>query len=136
MRISDWSSDVCSSDLIHYKRGAPRLFRPENNAVARHHESHVQAPHGPVAASHVQARLPRRYRRACPPAAHEADTRTGATYRQLLLHRCRMLSPPAPPERRASSDESIGCAAPGGARTPGVHEPTWSVRRWRGGLLG
>src|SRR3546814_5395150 len=34
MRISDWSSDVCSSDLQHYSHCAPRVHS-ENLAIQR-----------------------------------------------------------------------------------------------------
>src|SRR3546814_4179925 len=30
MRISDWSSDVCSSDLIRHAENVGRLFRPDD----------------------------------------------------------------------------------------------------------
>src|SRR3546814_13720844 len=38
MRISDWSSDVCSSDLIDQKEAQPRLARGAAGAAGRDHE--------------------------------------------------------------------------------------------------
>src|SRR3546814_8191652 len=40
MRISDWSSDVCSSDLIHNERG----YRKVRRALARQYDIGWQEP--------------------------------------------------------------------------------------------
>src|SRR3546814_13305881 len=37
MRISDWSSDVCSSDLKAVKRGEVAFFAPPSNALVHAH---------------------------------------------------------------------------------------------------
>src|SRR3546814_6887434 len=34
MRISDWSSDVCSSDLVNYRTGAQAFYLPDGSSVA------------------------------------------------------------------------------------------------------
>src|SRR3546814_4406370 len=55
MRISDWSSDVCSSDLRlpRHEQGRARLLR--NRAPRRHAEGH----HRPPADARRAVRLPR-----------------------------------------------------------------------------
>src|SRR3546814_6389261 len=42
MRISDWSSDVCSSDLEAYRRGAQHQVRIQTRLGLRHAPMHEQ----------------------------------------------------------------------------------------------
>src|SRR3546814_13335387 len=57
MRISDWSSDVCSSDLADENRGVPGpVIRHQEGPVVgdqlgeqRHDEEHQEDPEGPPA---------------------------------------------------------------------------------------
>src|SRR3546814_9537994 len=57
MRISDWSSDVCSSDLGSYRGSPPsspsaplpgsrRIFRPQGNVAASAAAWYDHCPHG------------------------------------------------------------------------------------------
>src|SRR3546814_20852281 len=50
MRISDWSSDVCSSDLLRF-RGCRRVLHPHRVGMQFfHHVAHQAAPAQQVAA--------------------------------------------------------------------------------------
>src|SRR3546814_19731687 len=60
MRISDWSSDVCSSDLV--QAGAPFHFRPQRRVRAG-----AEHPDHPLAAGGIY-----------PPADHEQKAGDGA----------------------------------------------------------
>src|SRR3546814_3332819 len=54
MRISDWSSDVCSSDLArHAKVGMPRRRKPRKAEVGEHHQHEAQQHR----AFHADARI-------------------------------------------------------------------------------
>src|SRR3546814_9543367 len=62
MRISDWSSDVCSSDLSHYRRRRSALQRPDDRrkivaALVLRNEGFVEfARPGPHRAIRIDAR--------------------------------------------------------------------------------
>src|SRR3546814_17374727 len=49
MRISDWSSDVCSSDLGHRQTGAERLADVPQSLAARNRQLGANARHRLVA---------------------------------------------------------------------------------------
>src|SRR3546814_7981942 len=49
MRISDWSSDVCSSDLLHHRQGREWRLRPRHRVFYRAHPGHDGGDHaGPA----------------------------------------------------------------------------------------
>src|SRR3546814_5497405 len=85
MRISDWSSDVCSSDLNQADdhRAAARAFEPEpdqrrQKTAARHHHKNrdQQAPHGQDRCEHRPHRPPRHAARR--PSARASASSTSA----------------------------------------------------------
>src|SRR3546814_21167759 len=43
MRISDWSSDVCSSDLFDYFRGGPSLIGAQIVCISHRHDAPVRS---------------------------------------------------------------------------------------------
>src|SRR3546814_14685931 len=70
MRISDWSSDVCSSDLDSLANDGPRLSAPRSRTLPtslRCPNGSPQPPSEPQYAPPRVARLPRHRFRALPP---------------------------------------------------------------------
>src|SRR3546814_18646637 len=90
MRISDWSSDVCSSDLRkrcghHYS--ARRLLSERPDPINGGREGGIQVG---VQRRHLHAR---RIQAGCFVDAHEAVWECGHTWRQGYLNRNEQLSP-------------------------------------------
>src|SRR3546814_4970838 len=83
VRISDWSSDVCSSDLVERQRTSTLRCRPARSpALPSPRTSQFEDAPGPRSALFVQPRSPGRVRR---PHAFRHPRRFGLEHRRSSL---------------------------------------------------
>src|SRR3546814_19935348 len=110
MRISDWSSDVCSSDLAHDRRQEMSVsswvspFRPPADPIQtkrrpRPGQAHLSAKTGRSSPTRAPE-LPKRDRDHAPPRAVPTETRTRSTRAPPPPNPCPppTTSPPPPPQ--------------------------------------
>src|SRR3546814_20920929 len=122
MRISDWSSDVCSSDLIWLRHGTPDDFRPRFLQHQQADRTQQQAGHayedegvappvmlGDIAPDYQASGIAQRRRQP------EPSQRAGAFFARKVG-----------PDQTLRGWQCAGLAGP----TAAQHARTWARARW------
>src|SRR3546814_19975125 len=124
MRISDWSSDVCSSDLGAVLRGGriERRIAREGDAAARLGDI-VQRP--------GEAFRRRRDLNARLAVGTVVDDDDNGLDRAALLQRRQAVQQPAEPFRQAIGGGAKRHTQDKPSTSPGTGTATWRERRWR-----